>query len=312
MCNHERRKKSGLTKAGTQRFKCLDCGKRFTESTAALAGMRIGVETAERVINMLVEGTSVSAAARIVGLDLHTVLDLLVTIGARCRAFMDRKHVALPVNEIQVDEIWQFIGCKQKTANAKGLDYGVGDSYTFTAIERNTKLLVTWHMGSRTQADTNVFCSKLAKATAGKFLVSTDGFGPYQSAIPQFLPQTDFGVVIKIFGKASQTDQRTYSPPGIVGMEKEAIMGSPDNDQISTSHAERMNGSIRCFTKRMGRLTYCFSKKWGNHEAALALFFCHYNYCREHATLKGRTPAMAAGLADKVWTIGEMLAATAA
>jgi hypothetical protein len=123
----------------------------------------------------------------------------------------------------------------------------------------------------------------------------------------QFAGQIDFGQLIKIFGKSSVEDQRQYSPARIVGLEKETVMGTPDEDRICTSHSERMNGSIRCFTKRMGRLTYCFSKKWTNHEAALGLFFAHYNFCKKHRSIKNQTPAMASGLAYHAWTVAELL-----
>jgi len=152
------------------------------------------------------------------------------------------------------------------------------------------------------------FCSKLRQATKGHFHLSTDGFRSYENAVPMyFAGQIDYGMLVKIFGKSSAEDQRQYSPARIVGANKEVVMGSPDEDRICTSHSERLNGSIRCFTKRMGRLTYCFSKKWENHEAAMGLYFAHYNFCRTHRTLKGRTPAMAAGLSDHVWTMRELL-----
>ncbi|HEV2970013.1 MAG TPA: hypothetical protein VGY55_08485, partial [Pirellulales bacterium] len=184
----------------------------------------------------------------------------------------------------------------------------VGDSYCFTAVERTTKLVVAWHLGRRTPNDTDQFCGKLRTATNGRFQVSTDGYTPYQSSIPRHLGDAaDYGVIVKVFGNQTQTEQRQYSPPKITSIKKEVIWGNPDQDRICTSHTERANGSMRCFIKRMGRLTYCFSKRWENHEAALSLYFAHYNFCRKHRSLNGQTPAMATGLADHPWTVAELL-----
>lgn len=315
-CLHQRTKKCGVTKAGTQRYKCLDCGKRFTASTKQLSGMRIDLAKAEQIISMLVEGMSVEATSRLTRTHKHTILHLLVMIGYRCQRFHFKAIRDLQVDDVQSDEIWQFVYCKKRNLDrviADGHDESCGDSWTFTAIERHTKLILAYHVGRRHGTDALVFCRKLRHATKGHFHLSTDGYNAYLTAVPTyFAGQIDFGQLVKRFGKSSIEDQRTYSPARIIGCDKEVVMGSPDEDRICTSHSERSNGSIRCFTKRMARLTYCFSKKWVNHEAALDLYFAHYNFCRRHRTLRGMTPAMAAGLTDHVWTVAELLAATAA
>ncbi len=310
-CQHERTKKCGVTKAGTQRYKCLTCGKRFTASTRQLSGMRIDMTKATQVLSMLCEGMSVRATARLTDVSLPTILELLTLIGYRCQRFLARTVRGLEVSDVQCDEIWQFVYCKNKQTSrviSEGHPGDCGDSWTFTAIERTSKLVLAWHCGKRTGVDTEVFCAKLRHATSGHFHLSTDGYQPYATAVPRhFAGQIDFGQLVKIFGKSSAEDQRQYSPARIIGTRKEVVMGTPDEDRICTSHSERSNGTIRCFTKRMGRLTYCFSKKWSNHEAALGLFFAHYNFCRKHRTLKGASPAMAAGLTDHVWTVAELL-----
>jgi transposase-like protein/IS1 family transposase len=315
VCRHQRRKKCGLTKAGTQRFKCLDCGKKFTESTQSLAGMRIGLDKAERIISLLCEGMSVSATARFTDTDPHTILDLLAVVGERCKQFLDRTIVSVPAKEVQCDEIWQFVYCKRRTAEKlekSGLTGRAGDSYCFTAVERSTKLIMAWHLGRRGIDDTIQFARNLRRAASGRFLISTDGLQTYPAVLPgYFRNSADYGMLIKIFGKSA--NEGKYSPPPIIGTKKKAIFGNPDPERICTSHTERNNGSIRCFVKRMGRLTYCFSKKWSNHEAALALHICHFNFCRAHKSLRDkeakqdRTPAMASGLADHVWTVAELL-----
>ena len=313
VCKHERKQKHGKTKAGTARLRCKDCGRTFTESTALFDGMRIGMDRAEQIIKLLCEGMSIAATARVTYTDPHTVIDLMVLVGNRCEEFLEAEIQGVHVDDVQVDEIWQFIFCKHRTAELKNYVGGAGDSYCFTGIERNTKLLVAWHLGRRTQADTGTFCAKLRRATTGRFQLSTDGFGAYPQAIVwNFQGKVDYGMLVKTFGEAPKDDRRKYSPATIISAKKRAIYGKPDEDRICTSHAERMNGSIRTFVKRMGRLTYCFSKRWDNHRAALGLFFAHYNFCRKHRSLGRETPAMASGLADHAWTVREFLEAIAA
>jgi len=213
------------------------------------------------------------------------------------------------VGDVQVDEIWQFVLCKKATAKREKYVGGCGDSFCFTALDRQTKLLVAWHMGKRTEQHTSQFIAKLDRATFGHFHISTDGFKSYPSAIRQQLGhRVDHGVMQKIFGMNTREEVRRYSPARIIGSSRTPMHGTAfQQEQICTSHVERMNGSIRNFCKRMGRLTYCFSKKWNNHRAALAVFFAHYNYCRKHGSLKGMTPAMAHGLVTEAWSVRTML-----
>jgi hypothetical protein len=149
---------------------------------------------------------------------------------------------------------------------------------------------------------------KLAVATTGRFHLSTDAYGTYEQSVSWHLGQrVDYGQVSKVYGRTSKEEQRKYSPAKIIGCSRRVISGKPELYKTSTSHCERMNGSIRNFVKRMGRLTYCFSKRWDNHRAALALFFAHYNWVRKHRSLRGKSPAMATGLTDHVWTVRELL-----
>ncbi len=308
VCTHNNCKKNGTTKAGTVRWRCNDCGASWTEGTETLGGMTIGMDRAEQIIGMLVEGMSVSATARLTDTDPHTILDLLVLVGERCQRFLEDELRDIHVDDVQVDEVWQFIYCKKKTAKHKKIVGGAGDSYCFTAEERNTKIILAWHFGQRTFEHAAVFCQKLNRATFGRFQLSTDGFSGYETAVNWKLGRkVDYGQVIKNYGDTTSEDQRKYSPAKIISCRKQKISGRPDMDKVCTSHTERHNGSMRTFIKRMGRLTYCFSKKWANHEAALALYFAHYNFCRKHRSLKGQTPAMATGLAFHVWSVRELL-----
>jgi IS1 family transposase len=284
------------------------CGKSWTAFTQAFDGMRIGLDVATKIIELLCEGMSVSATARVTNTDEQTVTDLMVLVGTRCDQFMQREIKDVHVEDIQCDEIWQFVLCKRSTAKAKKYVGGCGDCYCYTAVERSTKLLVAWHMGKRTDKSTNLFAYKLAAATTGRFHLSTDGYPAYPMAIWEHLgARVDYGALVKIFREPEQKERRRYSPSKIIGAKRARVLGVPEKKRICTSHAERLNGSIRNFCKRMGRLTYAFSKKWDNHRAALGLFFAHYNWCRKHKSLKGITPAMAHGITNHVWTVRELL-----
>jgi IS1 family transposase len=227
------------------------------------------------------------------------------------RALHARATPGLAVDSIQADEIWGWVGCKKKTALRLGYqDKPVGDAYCFTAIDKASKLLICFHLGRRDQDNTDIFCRKLAVAVQGNFQLSTDGYHTFAPAVGWHLSgRTDYGQVIKTFG-ATTDDQMHFGSPTIISMRKSRIYGDIDFRDICTSHCERLNGTIRNYVKRIGRLTYAFSKKWENHQAALALFFMAYNYAKPHKTLKKRTPAMTHGLTDHVWTIRELLVAT--
>lgn len=308
VCQHANYKKFGKTSSGAARLRCKDCGKTWTESTDTLGGMRIGVDRAAKIIELLCEGMSVRATARVTDTHVTTILELLKMVGERCEAFMAEQIRGIQVDDIQCDEIWQYIFCKNATAQQWKYVGGCGDSWCWTAIERNTKLLVTWHHGRRAMEDAQAFARKLAVATTCRFHLSSDAYGPYEASVKWNLGQrVDYGQVTKIFGRTSAEEQRKYSPARIIGCARRVVCGEPELRKTSTSHCERMNGSIRNFTKRMGRLTYCFSKRWLNHRAALALFFAHYNWCRKHRSLKCQTPAMASGLATEVWSVRDLL-----
>jgi len=182
----------------------------------------------------------------------------------------------------------------------------LGDAYCFTAIERESKLLLTWHLGTRTPEDAAYFADKLALATSGKFQISTDGFTPYGQAIPAAMPMADFAQIIKQFATKSDGKESKYSPGEVIGTVKVPRHGSPDMAKVCTSHIERHNLTLRMQNRRLTRLTNGFSKKWGNHSAAFALQFAFYNYVRIHETLD-MTPAMKAGLEDHPWSIEELI-----
>jgi len=312
-CTHENKKKHGRDRQGNQRFRCLDCGKTFVEEAARPLGeMRISMKDAVLALGMLLEGLSIRATERLTGLHRDTLGDLILTVGANCERFFDATIKGLPVTDVQVDEIWSFIGCKEKTRVKRGYSPEVaGDSWTFTGIERNTKLLLAYQVGHRDGATCGAFLMKLKRATSGRFQLSTDGLSTYTLGVPFTLGnRVDFAQLIKSY--AAQQEVTRYSPARIIGAEKRPQLGSPDPDLICTSHVERMNLTIRMNNRRLTRLTNAHSKARGHHAAMQAIFFCWYNFCRKHDTLKGATPAMASGLADKIWSVRELLENAAA
>lgn len=215
----------------------------------------------------------------------------------------------LRVSDVQCDERWQYIGMKSKTRARKGIeDNSVGDSWVFTAFERNSKLILAWHLGHRTEGDTMAFTEKLAYATEGSFQITTDGFKAYQHAVVMSLgaQRVDFAQLVKIYVAPREGEAR-YSPAECTGCKKVPIYGNPDPEKVSTSHIERHNLSTRMQSRRYTRLTNAFSKTWTKHYAALALWYAYYNFCRVHSSLRV-TPAMEAGITDHVWTLRELIA----
>ena len=250
---------------------------------------------------------SVASISRITELDKHTILKALVLAGERCEKIMARLIVNVTVKDVQCDEIWSFIGKKQK-ALEPGDDPNFGDAYCFTAIERHSKLILNFALGKRDQRTTDVFIEGLRHATARtNYQITADGFAPYVSAIDNTLSdRVDFAQMIKSY-RATPEGERRYSPAEVVSTEVVPVVGTPDRNRVCTSHVERQNLTMRMQIRRFTRLTNAFSKKWENHWAALCLYFAYYNFCRIHSTIRV-TPAMEAGISDHVWDLAELLA----
>lgn len=318
-CRHDQVKRFGRDRNGNQRYRCILCGKTWIEPRVQPIGeMRIDHTKALQVLEMLLEGVSIRSTVRLTGVAKGTILRLLELVGNRAQHYWNITMRNMPASNVQVDEVWGYVYAKEKTCVTKGIGPNCGDAYTFFAIERDTKLILAWHLGRRDQTDTIVFADKLRTATSGRFQLTTDGFQPYARVIPEaFSGNVDFAQLIKQYGKPKDTKAETrYSPAAITGIRKIEVWGRPDMNQACTSHIERSNLSVRMGVRRMTRLTNAFSKKWENHESHMGLWFLYYNFCRPHATLsksKGEakgmatTPAMAAGLTDHVWSLAELL-----
>lgn len=299
----------GKHRNGLRRFRCGDCGKTYTEAHAKpLGAMTIPMESAVLALKMLLEGASVRSTERITGLHCDTILKLLVKAGEKAEAIMGRLIRNVPVRDVEVDEVWGFIGKKEKRVKPDE-DQNLGDCYSFVAIERNTKLVLNVAMGKRDKITTDVFIEGLRDAIQPgcKFQITSDGFAPYKHSIPDtFGNRVDYAMLIKVY-KAAPEGERKYSPAEVASVEVVPVCGNPDPTRICTSIIERSNLSLRMGQRRWTRLTNGFSKKWENHSAAMMLWYCYYNFCRVHKSLRV-TPAMEAGITGHVWSIAELLA----
>lgn len=275
--------------------------------------MRVDEQKALNCLNHLVECNSIRAIERLLDIHRDTILDLLILAGERCERLLEKRIRGIVVKDVQADEIWGYVYCKEKTKNKLGYgdDQKVGDAYCYVGIERNSKLVLAWHLGRRTVEDTEAFIEKLNHGTADTFQLSTDCWRAYPDAVSYILgTRVRFGQVFKQFVKAhpqqSPEGERRYSPAKVAQVTKFSRFGYPDPARICTSHVERHNKTIRTMTKRMARLTDAYSKKWDNLKAAFALYFAHYNFCRIHSTIHC-TPAMEAGITNHIWELRELL-----
>jgi transposase-like protein/IS1 family transposase len=301
-------KRKGRDRKGNQRYQCRQCSKTFLEAREnSLDGMYLPIEKAELVLKLLLEGNSVSSVERVTDVHHTTILKLLVLAGEKCERIMAEKIRNVEVRDVECDELWAFIGKKQKRVRPED-DQNLGDCYTFVAIERHSKLVLNIAMGKRDQRTTDAFVEGIRHATARKaFQITTDGFSPYTSAITTTLHDriTGYAKLIKVYRAGTEGEAR-YSPAEVASVEVVPVFGNPDPQRICTSIIERQNLSVRMGTRRFTRLTNAFSKSWENHWAAVACWFAFYNFCRVHKSLR-ITPAMAAGITDHVWVVRELL-----
>lgn len=268
---------------------------------------RLSIEKRIQIVSMLVEGNSLRSVSRMADVSINTVTKLLVDIGIACADYQDGALRGLTCKQLQVDEIWSFCYAKQRNVPVEHKDeFGYGDVWTWTAIDADTKLIPCWHVGRRNANDAYDFISDLASRVDSHTQVTSDGLRLYIEAIEgAFGCDVDYAMLIKSYGP-SPDGERRYSPAECTGIDKIAMCGQPDLSKVSTSFVERQNLTMRMGMRRFTRLTNGFSKKVQNHEAAIALHFMYYNFCRIHKTLRC-TPAMEAGVSDHVWSIQEVV-----
>ena len=273
---------------------------------------KLPIHKRAQILSMLVEGMSMRSVSRIAGASFMTVIKLLVDAGEACAAHHDEHVVNVKASRVQCDEIWAFCYAKDKTVKA-GLkampEGGVGDVWTWTALDRDTKLLIAYEVGDRSGATAREFIADLRNRLANRVQLTTDGHKVYLEAVDNaFGIAVDFAQLIKIYGgETGNTTQVRYSPGECIRIDKRLVMGKPIEADISTSHVERQNLNMRMGMRRFTRLTNAFSKKMANHMAMVALYTTYYNFVRIHQSLR-MTPAMAAGLStelyDTEWIIG--------
>ncbi len=270
---------------------------------------KLNLQKRAQIIGLLVEGNSMRAVTRLVGCSINTVTKLLEDVGATCAEFQDGAIRNINSKRVQCDEIWSF--CYSKEKNVAPEDKGIlghGDAYTWTAIDADTKLALSWLVGRRDGECAEAFIGDLASRLTDRIQLTTDGWGPYVPAIEKvFAGAIDYAMLVKIYEGEGQQDQRRYSPAGFVKAEKRRINGNPDVKEVSTSYVERQNLTMRMSMRRFTRLTNGFSKKIENLGHAVALHFMFYNFGRIHKTLRV-TPAMEAGISDHVWSLEEIAA----
>ncbi|MDE0164759.1 MAG: hypothetical protein OXL36_06665 [Bryobacterales bacterium] len=283
----------GRNRNGTQRYQCRRCLKSFSEDRRSVGNMYTPLDRARQATQLLVEGNSIRSTARITGLETKTVMTLLARVGEGCRDLLRIRIHGLKVSHLELDELWTFVYKKQKRVMF-GDPPDVGDVYCYIALDRSSRLVVAWHLGKRDDQNTSLFIRKVKWATTGSYQISTDAFPSYLPAIGLHLEkQASYARIVKV------------AAPGRI----EGVLGSPELDLTETTYVERLNGTLRQHCKRFTRKTYAFSKRWRMLEAALGLFFAHYNFfwAMKRRKEKPATPAMRAKLTDHVWSLDELL-----
>lgn len=271
---------------------------------------RLSLEGRARILGCLVEGNSLRATTRMCGASINTVTKLLVDLGTACAIYQNETLRNLPCKRVQVDEIWSFCYSKQKNVPEEMRDFpGIGDVYTWVALDADTKLVVSWLVGTRDSEYAKAFISDVASRLANRVQLTSDGHGPYLNAVDDaFGSEIDYAMLVKMYRAAHGNKQeRRYSSGDCCGAVKGTVCGNPDEQHISTSFVERQNLTMRMGMRRFTRLTNGFSKKIENHEHAIAIHYMHYNFARIHKTLRV-TPAMEAKVSDHLWSLEEIAA----
>jgi IS1 family transposase len=270
---------------------------------------KLKIEKKVAVISMLAEGASIRSIERITGVNQNTIMSLNRRVGDACAKIMDEKMRGLTCKQIEIDEIWGFIGAKQKNARRSG---AYGDVWTFIALDADTKLIPAFIVGKRDSSHARAFMDDLASRMALRVQISSDALAAYPEAFERsFGADADYGQIVKTYsvtplGNAAAPAAVRYSPAEVVKVEKTVVSGAPDVSRISTSHIEKQNHTLRMHCRRLTRLTNAFSKKFENFQAAVALNFAYYNFCKTNRAIR-MTPAQAAGIESSAWTVEELV-----
>lgn len=268
---------------------------------------KLSLEDKTNAVGMLCEGNSIRSVERMTGIHRDTVMRLGVRMGEGCQQIMDEKMRYLSCKLIQVDEVWGFVGMKQKTKRLHRAKGQVGDVWTWIALDAETKLVPTFAVGARSSYMANAFIEDLATRLSHRVQLSSDAFMAYVDAVERgFGAQVDYGSIVKTFSHSDLEEQRRYSPPDVMSVKRIPVSGKPVVDLISTSHVEKQNHTLRMHCRRLTRLTNAFSKKLENFKAAVALHYAYYNFVKSNIAVR-MTPAMAAGVSDTYWTVRDLV-----
>ena len=269
---------------------------------------RLPTKERAQILNMLCEGMAIRAVARVTGKSKNTITKLLVDAGKVCSAYQDGAFRDLQTTRVEVDEIWSFVYAKRKNVDtAVAAPEGAGDVWTWTAIDADSKLVMSWLVGGRDGEYALAFMDDLKGRLANRVQLTSDGHKAYLEAVEEaFGADVDYAQIVKLYGNAPDSMKGRYSPAECTGIRKRRVEGQPDLEKVSTSYVERQNLTMRMHMRRFTRLTNGFSKKVANHEASIALHFMYYNFVKIHKTLKC-TPAMAAGVTPNLWSMEDVV-----
>jgi IS1 family transposase len=264
---------------------------------------RLPIEKRAQIVNALVEGNSIRATCRLTGASKDAVLKLIPDMGTLCAAFHNTAVRNVRVQRVQCDEVWSFCYAKEKNVPVEKEGTGAGSVWTWTAIDADSKLILSYLCGGRDASWACKFMEDLASRVTTRIQITTDGHRAYAEAVEgAFGMNVDYAMLIKLYGAPSDRPDTRYSPAACIGTRTGVLSGNPDRDHISTSYVERQNLNLRMGVRRFTRLTNAFSKKFENHCHMVAIYHAYYNFCRVHQTLRV-TPAMEAGITDHVWSL---------
>jgi IS1 family transposase len=269
---------------------------------------KLSSQTRAQILHLLCEGQSIRSVARVTGISKNTITKLLIDAGKACAAYHDAHVRDVETRRVQVDEIWSFTYAKQKNLqSAKAAPADAGDTWTWTALDADSKLIVSWLVGGRDSEYAIAFMDDLRSRLANRVQLTSDGHKAYLEAVEgAFGGDVDYAMLVKMYGTAPEAEKGRYSPPICTGAHRTRIEGDPDPKHVSTSYVERNNLTMRMHMRRFTRLTNAFSKKVENHTYAVALHMMYYNFVRVHSKLR-MSPAMAAGVSQWLWEIGDIV-----
>lgn len=310
-CQHDKPKKFGTYgPSKVQRYRCRDCRATFSHTPQKPLGRHYtSVDDASRAVALLCEGMSIRAVSRLTGLHKNTILGLLLTIGEKCANLLDSRLTGLSPRYVQADELWSWVGKKQRKYGPRTMaNPDFGDQYVWLAIDAETKLVICQRVGKRSIESCEAFIGDLSQRVTEDVQLTTDAFKGYAGAVAFHMPFAHYAQLVKVYAKPRQDGPEWYGPSSFVTAVPTPISGDPNETKISTSFIERANLTMRMHCRRLTRLTNAYSKSLKHLKAAIALLVAWYNFCRVHQTLRV-TPAMQAGLTDRVWSIADLIAA---